>query len=156
MALPTRQEAGTLLTPCGCVWTGGQCLYYSNLCLAGNKEYWTDKHSFPYLPSRVTRKWILTSGNTNNTMQWCDIKRSGGRKSNYLDTKLRKAYLASCHCKHRASLLSGHSSRDPDSHSWLYNMEYHRPLLSSTCHTHSTPGSVQTDWLCTCHVLSSY
>lgn len=98
----------------------------------------------------------FTSGNTKNIMQWCDIKRRAGRKSNHLDTKLSKPYLASCHCRHRASLLSGHSSHGLDCHSWLCNRECHRPLLSSTCHTHSTPGSVQTDWLCTCHVLSSY
>lgn len=45
VALQMGQEAGTLLRPCGCAWTGGQCLCYSNLHL-DRKKY---KHSFPYL-----------------------------------------------------------------------------------------------------------
>lgn len=50
VALQMGQEAGTLLTSCGCAWIGGQCLCYSNLCLAG-KKCWTDKHIFPHLLS---------------------------------------------------------------------------------------------------------
>lgn len=37
VALQAGQGAGTLLTPCGCAWTEGQCVCYSNLCLAGKK-----------------------------------------------------------------------------------------------------------------------
>lgn len=56
-------------------------------------------------------------------------------------------HLASCRCRRRAFLRSGHSIRDPGCHSYPCSTGCCRLLLSSTPHTHSTRDPRQS-WLC--------
>lgn len=64
-------------------------------------------------------------------------------------------YLASCRCRRKASLRSGHSSRDRGCHSCLCSMGCRRPLLSSSPHTRSTRGRRPSSPCCICRVPSS-
>lgn len=64
-------------------------------------------------------------------------------------------YLASCHCRHRASLQSGHNSRDLGCHSYSCSTVCYRLLLSSNCHTHSKPDPRLCLLDCTFHGLNN-
>lgn len=64
-------------------------------------------------------------------------------------------YLASCRCRHKASLRSGHSSRGRGCHSCLCSMGCRRPLLSSSPHTRSTRDRRPSSLCCICHVPNS-
>lgn len=77
VALQMGQEAGTLLTPCGCVWTRGQGVCYSNLPLAGQNivgQTSTASHSF-YLGSVLCLDCffcaVLEKKSHTETATWC-------------------------------------------------------------------------------------
>ena len=65
------------------------------------------------------------------------------------------SYLASCRCRRRAFLRSGHSSRDPGCHSCPCSKGCCRLLPSSTPHTHSTLDPRQSSPCCICRGLNS-
>lgn len=66
------------------------------------------------------------------------------------------SYLASFHCRHKASLQWDRSSRGRGCHSCFCSRGCHRPRLSSTCHIHSTVCWRQSFQVCTSHDQSSY